>query len=137
MKWTRSRPLARPSRASGFAKFLSPTPKRLKSCLKQFGLFLDFFQQCPVGILQDLKPVIAKPRAKFVRTQDEGAPNAAPRKTCALEADDRAAFSRWSFKLTLKTALCHVARSMHEVAVSERMRLESQSKDRRSVHRRR
>ena len=32
MKWTRSRPLARPSRAFGFAQFLSPLPKRFKSC---------------------------------------------------------------------------------------------------------
>ena len=30
LEWTRSRPLARPSRASCFAKFLSPFPKRLK-----------------------------------------------------------------------------------------------------------
>jgi hypothetical protein len=59
--------------------------------------------------------------------------NATSRKTCALEADNRAAFSRSSFKFTLKTALCHVACSMHEVAVSERMRLGSQSKDRRGI----
>jgi hypothetical protein len=32
VKWTRSRPLARPSRAFGFTKFLSRFPKRLKSC---------------------------------------------------------------------------------------------------------
>src|SRR5687767_5208131 len=30
LEWTRSRPLARPSRAFCFAKFLSPFPKRLK-----------------------------------------------------------------------------------------------------------
>jgi hypothetical protein len=30
LEWTRSRPLARPSRAFSFAKFLSPFPKRLK-----------------------------------------------------------------------------------------------------------
>ena len=33
-EWTRSRPLARPSRAFGFAEFLSPFPKRLKSIIQ-------------------------------------------------------------------------------------------------------
>jgi hypothetical protein len=40
VKWTRSRPLARPSRAFGFAKFLSPLPKRFKSChSSRLGVF--------------------------------------------------------------------------------------------------
>ena len=42
--------------------------------LKQFGLILDFFQQCPVGVFQDRKPVIAEPRAKLFRPQDERHP---------------------------------------------------------------
>ena len=39
--------------------------------LKQFCLILDFFQKCPVGFFQDLKPVIAELRAKLLRRQDE------------------------------------------------------------------
>ena len=42
VQWTRSRPLARPSRAIGFAKFLSSPPKRLKSCQRCLRL-LRFF----------------------------------------------------------------------------------------------
>jgi hypothetical protein len=43
-------------------------------CSKQFRLFLDFNQQCPVGIFQDRKLVIAEPRAKLFRPQDERHP---------------------------------------------------------------
>ena len=43
-------------------------------CAEQFRLFLDFFQRCPVGIFQDLKPVIAEPCAKLFRPQDERHP---------------------------------------------------------------
>ena len=50
----------------------------LKSCgrppLKQFGLFLDFFQWFTVGIFKDLKPVIAEPCVKLFRPQDERHP---------------------------------------------------------------
>ena len=42
--------------------------------LIQFGLFLDFSQQCPVGILEDLKPVVAEPCAELFRPQDEWHP---------------------------------------------------------------
>ena len=42
--------------------------------LKQFRLFLDFFQRCPLGIFHDRKPVIAEPRAKLFCPQDERHP---------------------------------------------------------------
>ena len=62
MKWTRSRPLARPSRAFASGKFLSPLPKRLKSCqplrLCVFALKLpppckDSFLAKPKGVWRE------------------------------------------------------------------------------------